>query len=471
MASGRVRDMYGVILAALAAIAVWQAPAFAQSGLKLPMFSACKPTTKPKMPARWRAVALMMPPAVGQVDVGEFVYDRTLPAMRATLYGLESGATDLLITKTDTYLLDGPHDAPTGCTSLGRKFAPPPPQWLNDKAVCVGQAPIGATQTQWWKTPGFEYQVNMFWYRTKQRLPLRTLFTTRAAQPAIIGDYAMTYFPVFTPLPETKLAKLRDFCVAQAKKASAADATKATSARALMAIRNESAEAERPERIKKLIPGLDQKACSGMKIVRWPDQFVMTAIVSPTAFQHPPLPSTIFYDWTGAATQAAIMYLPLKRPPVPRLASALKKGIGYSIRRTPFGDHQCKPVHPGMVRPNWMEVAGCKCRGVLEPNAALGIKETVQILACPIAWQEPRVMWNWYTTKDRPVLFVEAGPSGSGLMLADYHQWLPGLKLPASNFKLPKDCKAADKMARPPVAGMQTSFSNPSCSDCHTTPW
>ena len=40
--------------------------------------------------ARWRAVALMMPSLQGQIDVGEFVYDRHVPTLRATIYGLKS---------------------------------------------------------------------------------------------------------------------------------------------------------------------------------------------------------------------------------------------------------------------------------------------------------------------------------------------------------------------------------------------
>jgi hypothetical protein len=40
--------------------------------------------------------------------------------MRATIYGLKSGAVDLLITEEDTYVLMGAHHSPTQCTSLAR---------------------------------------------------------------------------------------------------------------------------------------------------------------------------------------------------------------------------------------------------------------------------------------------------------------------------------------------------------------
>ncbi len=96
---------------------------------------ACSVTTPTELPTRWHAVGLMKPFLQGQIDVGEFVYDGTLPAMRATIYGLESGAADLLITETDTYHLVGTHGAPTPCTSLGRKLRWPTKRWLSEKAA------------------------------------------------------------------------------------------------------------------------------------------------------------------------------------------------------------------------------------------------------------------------------------------------------------------------------------------------
>lgn len=214
------------------AILGWCAPAAAEWSAALPVFSACKPSTPPELPARWRAVGLMMPLLDGEIDVGEFVYDSTLPAMRASVYGLKSGAVDLLITKDDTYLIDGPHNSPRRCISLGRKLRPPEPQWLGRDARCVGEAPLADSQ----------------------------------------------------------------------------------------------------------------------------------------------------------------------------------------------------------------------------------------ILSCPIKLQGRRVMWNWYTTGERPIMFTEAQPEGSGVMLADYHDWLPGQAVPPKNFDLPNACKATRSEAG-------ASFSNPSCSDCHSTLW
>ncbi len=305
------RSLWGAARAALVAASVaasMPALAAAEWSASLPTFSACKSATPPALPARWHAVGLMAPFSVGQLDVGEFVYDAALPAMRATVYGLESGAVDLLITGTDTYRLTGPHRAPTGCTSLGRKFAPPPAQWLSGQAVCVGEAPLAKIATQWWKTPTADDKSNWHWIKSASGLPWRSLFVAPSPDPAIIGDYSLTYFPTFTPLPETNLPRLRDFCAAQAPAAAGAnEATEAKTARALMAVGNEAAEAERGERIAALIPGLSHKACSLAKPVRWPDQFVMTAILTPISFKERPYSTLIYYDWSDAASQLAIM--------------------------------------------------------------------------------------------------------------------------------------------------------------------
>jgi hypothetical protein len=47
-------------------------------------------------------------------------------------------------------------------------------------------------------------------------------------------------------------------------------------------------------------------------------------------------------------------------------------------------------------------------------------------------------------------------------MLADYYEWRPGHKVPASDFVLPKECTPGNIPA-------DSDVSNPSCSDCHTT--
>ena len=137
---GCYRGKKGLWLAALAVALNWYLPAAAAgSTASPPKFAACVPATPPELPPRWRAVGLMMPFLHGQLDVGEFVYDATLRVMRATVYGLETGAVDLLITEKETYVLIGPHGSPSQCTSLGQRLRLPAEQWLTGDAVCVGR--------------------------------------------------------------------------------------------------------------------------------------------------------------------------------------------------------------------------------------------------------------------------------------------------------------------------------------------
>lgn len=442
--------------------------AAADQNTTLPILSTCKQTTAPVLPARWRAVALMMPFVREQLDVGEFVFDGSLPAMRATLYGLESGAVDLLITDTETYQLSGPPDAPEACVAIGRKYSPPTTDWLSGKAVCDGEAPLVKTQVEWWKTSTGDARTKWQWYKTDTRLPWRTMFPSRSSDPAVIGDYGMSYFPTFVPLAETRLAQLRDFCISKAQRADAATAA-ANTARELMATGTDLGDAERAKRIQSLIPGLSRQSCSTVNTPRWPNQFVMTGILSPIPFKWTPLPSMLYYDWDKAATLFALMHEARSVPPVLELVSVLKNGVGYSIERLPNGAFACAAKSPGVLRPDWMSVAGCDCKGVVDRNPDLDPDEVSQIRACPVKGQGLRVNWSWYTTKGRPILFTEPGAIGSGLNIADYHTWRPGEKMPQDAFELPQLCSRAAEAGLPPVGNGLSAASTASCSDCHTT--
>jgi hypothetical protein len=454
-------------LAALAMAIAWHMPARAEWSAKLPMFKACAPATPPDLPMRWHAVGLMMPFQQGQLDVGEFEYDGALPAMRATVYGLKSGAVDLLITEQDTYVLDGPRRSPTGCTSLGPKLRPPSAQWLSSQSVCVGESPLATEAVQWWQKPGFD--VARYWFTTKSRLPWRSLFLRRSLDPAVIGDYAMTYFPAFTPLPETNLSALQDLCTATARSGRTEKLGATPTARELMAIRNRAAEAEREERIGELIPGLSYGACSRMTPARWPDRFVMSAIVTPIRINDVPYSTLIYYDWSGTQT---LLILPFHSyPPALQGILSLKNRVGYRLK---FSDvvkktGVCRADLPGAVRPDWMTAASCECQGVIARNPALSPNAETQILSCPIKKQAPRIMWSWYTTQGQPIMFTEASPEGGGVMLADYDDWLPGQTGQASDFELPNACTSLDNSGADATGSAAPTFSNVSCSDCHST--
>jgi hypothetical protein len=459
----RRKRMHRAALAVVAFAGPWVMQAAAQQAIPLPTLSACVPTTASTLPVRWRAVGLMIPFTRQQLDVGEFVYDGALPGMRATLYGLESGTLDLLITETQTYQLLGPYRSTDGCIAVGRKYRPPANRWLSGNAVCVGEAALATTPAQWWKMPAADGRAKWLWYKTETQLPWRIMFPSQSRDPAVIGDYAMTYFPTFAPLAETNLAGLRDFCVSQTRKRGSSAAAAAKSGRAIVAVRNESAEAERLERIQALIPGLSNQACARMTLARWPDQFVMTATISPIRFSWEPYPSVIYYDWEQTATMVSVLHKPGAVPAIAELTGMLTKGTGYTVRQRPTGALQCTADNPGIVRPDWMTAAGCRCKAVVDHNPDLGPNDVGQILACPIdKSNEDHVHWAWYTTEGRPILFMEPAAIGNGVNIADYQLWLPGQKASAGIFELPKVCVNSAHKGLPPSATIN-------CSDCHTT--
>jgi hypothetical protein len=466
MGASRALPLWRSVAAILLAVACYHS-ATAASPAALPTFNSCEPATAPQLPPRWRAVGLMMPFERGQLDVGEFIYDSTVPALRARVYGLESGAVDLLITNKGSYLIDTTAGSSARCTSLGAELRPPSAQWLTSLSVCVGESPLGAHAVQWWQKPGFD--PTRYWFSNATHLPWRALFLSRSLDPAIIGDYAMTYFPVFTPLPATDLAALRHHCAATARPIHAAHLSPTPTARDLMTLGNKTAEAERSKRIDELIPGLSLDACSRMKPPRWPDHFVTTALVTPIRITDNPYSALIYYDWSDARTQVVLPFQ--GSPPVQQGIISLKDRVGYRMKFSSSNRPSvCAAVLPGIVKPNWMTAASCQCRGVLARNSALSPNADTQILSCPIKTQGNRTMWSWYTTEGEPTLFFEAAPQGTGVMLADYHDWLPGQTGRPSDFALPQACEPSDPSAAE-ADKAPASFANTSCSDCHTTQW
>jgi hypothetical protein len=461
--------------ASLAAICAMLAATGARGGAAaevpagVPIMAACKPATPPVLPERWRAVGLLIPQQRVQIDVGDFVYDASLPAMRATVYGLESGAVDLLITDKQTYRLAGPHDAPTGCTALGPLYRPPDRHWLSQDAVCDGEAPVGPKQTQWWKMRTPEGRSKRQWYATDTRLPWRVMFPDRSSDPAVIGDYAITYFSTFTPLTETKLKRLRDYCVANARKPDKATAD-ARTARELMALGKDISDTERTKRTQALIPGISQKACANYAPPAWPHQFITTGILTPVQFKWTPLPTILFYDWKKAGTLFGYLYEARTQPPTLEIVSVLRHQIGYSVERLPNRVFACGAKGPGVVRPDWMASAGCDCKAVIANNPQFGPEEVSAIRACPIKNLGLYPMWSWYTAAGRPILFTEPRANSTGLHLADYYRWLPGVTMPQDAFALPKQCTYEGAQAKLPVAGNGLAAEGAaSCVACHVS--
>src|SRR5581483_2629633 len=240
------------------------------------------------------------------------------------------------------------------------RFEPPAAQWLTQQARCTGETRVGSVPVQWWKTPGTDGQATWHWLRADTAMPWRSMFVSRAADPAVVADYAMTYFPVFAPVAETNLPALVNFCKARAKPAGVP--AFAQTVRDLMPLSNVD-HAERAARLAALVPGLSHNACAKMTPVRWPDHFVATAVITPISFSDDPYSGLIYYDWPDAASQFAILWQGIS--PSFRGVVALRKGIGYQPGNA-AGNFLCPAIYPGMVRPDWASAAQCQCKGVVE---------------------------------------------------------------------------------------------------------
>lgn len=427
-----------------------------------PTLEPCQGSHPPRLPQRWRAVGLMMPFDGRQLSVGEFLYDGNVPAMRATIYGLESGSSDFLVTNDGTYRIAGSHDKPSGCAAVGTTFAVPTTQWLSGNARCFGRAPLQGTMTEWWRTPAANSAGNSFWFNEATRLPWRVFMSHPSPDPPFIGDYAMTYFPTFAAVERTGLSALRDFCRVQSRhhvehpSDSEAIATNQTS---------RIEDVHRMTRIRNLLPGLSVNACAGTSPARWPDRMQMTAIMTLTPFAVPPLPAEIFYDWNRHA-----MLTRLHDPANPMLiAAALLVGnAGYDIKPIPTSAPVCQAAYPGVVRPDWLAGHTCTCKGVIEGNAQLAPRETIEIRSC--AANGSHAFWVLSKKSGAPVVFLSTLQTPGGIDLADYFTWLPDSPTAASMFEVPEACTAPDRVAPlppPDLARLLRTFAT-RCAACHT---
>jgi hypothetical protein len=431
--------------------------------LPYPTFSRCAPATPPILPQRWHAVALMAPFEDGQLDVGEFVYDAALPAMRATVSGVESGMIDLLITNEDTYRLTGPYQSPTACESSGPVFKPPSTQWLSAEAKCVGKARVMSNLMEWWTMPSESSAATWYWYKADTRMPWRTTRVTSSTDPAVIGGYAMTNFTTFEQLPRTNLAALRDFCRSRIAAAATDVSISIKSVRELMGAQSsKDSDAEGPTRATSLVSGLDRAACLSVKPPRWPVRFEMTALMISTNFQQGPYPAEVFYDWQGANAQLTRLHDPENPSSRAALDGLLKGGAGYHIARDETGAAVCERAYPGIIRPDWMTNDNCKCRGVVKNNPAFDRNDAIQIFSCPV--KPAGVFWAWYSATGRPITFRSTAVIPSGLTLADYYRWTSKADFPAEVFDRPAECSNSSIFGSSSTADFTSA-----CSGCHVT--
>ena len=428
--------------------------------LPYPTFSSCASASPPVLPQRWHAVAVMAPFEDSQLDVGEFVYDAAIPALRATVSGVEFGMIDLLITNEDTFRLTGPRQSPTACASSGPVFKPPSRQWLSEKAQCVGKAPLISGLMEWWKMPSENDAATWHWYKANTRMPWRTSRITPSNNPAVIGGYAMVNFTTFEQLPRTNLAALRDFCRSQTVAPASDASTSVKSARALLEAQPETArDAEGPARAASLISGLDRGACLRVKPPRWPARFEMTAMMISTNFQNGPYLAEVFYDWQGAHAMLTRLHNPQTPSSKATLDGLLTGDVGYHVTRDESGAAACERAYPGLIRPDWMTSDRCQCRGVIKNNPALDRKETIEIYSCPV--KPSGVFWSWYNTVGRPITFRSTAVIPAGLTLADYYRWTSKSGFPTEILDLPSTCN------KNPLFGSSSAADFTSCAGCH----
>jgi hypothetical protein len=316
------------------------------------------------------------------------------------------------------------------------------------------------SQVEWWKTPAANGGVGWYWLNSKTRLPWRVMMTKSKREPAIIGEYAMTYFPAFSSLATTNLGPLKELCTRSAERGEAVSG----GLKAILAGGDGALTApQRAERITQLIPGLT-RSCAAAKPVRWPDKFFMTGIMTSTDLEYGPFPAQMRYDWTARAQLTR-----LRNPDDPSAPSAidglLKPGVGYDIRRHESGELSCEIAYPGVIRPDWVANGKCECRGVLNNSPAFDRNNVIQILSCPLT--ESSVFWVHYTNSGRPLMLRSTDQDFVGLALADYDRWTPGASTPAGLFRVPRQCEA------PNGSPFKAMFSrNPTnaknCAGCHS---
>jgi hypothetical protein len=438
--------------------------------LPLPEFKPCGSTSHPMLPAKWEATSLMQDFVLNTLWFGKFVYDESAQAFRfsvADRYGIDFD----MITTTDRklYLLEGEGDMPTSCTllTMASPFTVPSRDWLAQEAKCVGEAPILQRNQAWWKSPSGQ-GANWFWFDTSNSMPFRSMYYADAKPTTpvpIYEHFTFNYFPAFKGVPSTNLAQIVQMC--QSRGGANATATAEFSRPSIEPLMKRKSkypntDAKTIARIQQWIPGISE--CSSTKALppKWPDQLQITAFMTAVSFDPNPFPTRIYYDWTKKAQNTTLYYY----PPTPKNYAQ----TAYLLGETGFitfveeggGVSGCQQVLPGPPVPNWKEVDGCECRAQIAPRTPLNPSDTpTKILWCKTDLQLKQVFWTWYSDTGRPIVFMQTNSSptaGTGLNLADYHEWGPGSVAPAGTFDLPKACEGQKK---------QPGAFPTQCNDCH----
>ncbi len=424
--------------------------------LPLPDLSACNSSAHPRLPERFRALYLMAPFTTGQLVIGEIVHDGPLSATRFTLYGVERGVADFLVTGDGTYLLPSVATEAKNCTSLGDTgWRPLPADWLTDASRCTGSAPILKTPANWWKTP-IEPAPSSYWIWSKHSdgTPLRLVFSYPNDRFLALSRFAFSNQLVFESLEHTDLGDIASSCrtaIGTNSVASATELDEVIDAMARSPVRADAA-------IARLVPAL-QHRCTAPAEPLWTTRLALTGLLTPFDSDENPMPMEVLYDWSVPGQRSRVF------PGADDVAAhdflMLRSG-GYNVTYGSDGKTTCIPGLPGTLRPDWAQRAPCECRAQISAGISLTPDEPIKILSCPL--HPPRIAWAWYTHLGRPTVFMVTSKRGDedigDFAVLDYHQWSPNLAVDSSAFTKPSECP--DSPADP--AGMPIS-----CTACHSS--
>lgn len=427
-----------------------------QSGPAPPKMLACSNAEHPRLPEKWRATYLMAPFTSAQLVLAEIEHDSDLSATRAKLHGLKRGSLDLIVLGTHTYWLGPDRQEVPRCHDLGDTgWRPLRRDWLATTAQCIGSAPVGDVQVDWWQMPaGRAHLANWVWFKTSDQTPFRMMLVRPSNEFGPLGSFALSHQVRFEALQESTLASDVAIC--------RGDATSELPDGQAAVRRMIAAMSQAPERddavLKELMPEIND-TCGTTALQPWPDTFGATGFMTSLDLRHTTFPAQILYDWHRKA-QRTRLYL-LSSPLRPSDDALLIGQTGYAITHGNRSRLSCNGPQPGVLRPDWQMTGTCSCEAEIGATTPLTPYGPARILRCPAT--EPRVFWTWYAHDGRPMLFVETASGdekGAVLTLVDYHRWLPGFESTASALTKPAQCIGEPPYSRQTPDGKV-------CVSCH----
>lgn len=437
-----------------------------QDLLPLPEFTDCTSTEHPMLPAKWRASALLQDFVRPLLTFGQFVYDESVGAFRFQLANQYGFQIDLLVTdERELYLLEG-GETPTSCRFVmdDSPLTVPPRDWLDSKAVCVGEAPILERDQAWWKTPSGE-GANWVWFDTGNRLPFRTMYYEDAEikDPVPVYEhFTFNYYPKLEPVDSTNLGQILDLCRQAEDTPTPLEDFDVHEPDAIASGDSDLAtRAESVDLVQSWIPGLGECDPGTPLPPPWPERVQGTVFMTAVSFPPNPFPTRVFYDWTQRAQNTSLYYYEPENPQDYVQVALLTGDTGYIRIENEQGQvSMCEQALPGPQVRDWKNVDGCACRASLAPGSVLNPSdEPTQILWCPTDLSANQVFWTWYSNSGTPVVFMQTNSSptaGTGLNLADYYAWEPGSMAPPGTFDLPAACEGKPKIRVPQA-----------CHNCH----